>query len=92
MISLQGWADKRVNGVAPLQTLQALCLGGGCVCVCARVCVFLASPPRFLAGRIRTFLQGKDLKEGPSSTRFGSADCLTDTGHQVLLTDYYRPR
>lgn len=33
MISLQGWADKRVNGVAPLQTLQALCLGGGCAFV-----------------------------------------------------------
>lgn len=58
------------DGVAPLQALQALCL------VCARVCVLrfpgLASK---VPGREDPDVsQGKDSKDGPSSTRIGSAD------------------
>lgn len=69
MISLQGWAEERVNGVAPL---QALCLVRVRVRAC--VCVYLASPPKVPGREDPDVLQGKDSKEGPSSTRFGSAD------------------
>lgn len=59
------------DGVAPLQALQALCL------VCARVCVCVRFPG--LASKVPgredpDVSQGKDSKDGPSSTRIGSAD------------------
>lgn len=45
-----------------------------CVCACVCVCVYLASPPKVPGREDPDVLQGKDSKEGPSSTTFGSAD------------------
>lgn len=72
LISLQGSTEKRVNGVAPLRrtagTVLVVCVG---VCACASLSGIASQVP----GREDPdVLQGKDSKEGPSSTRFGSAD------------------
>lgn len=70
LISLQGSTEKRVNGVAPLRHTAGTVLG-----VWVRVCVCVSGIASQVPGREDPdVLQGKDSKEGPSSTRFGSAD------------------
>lgn len=76
LISLQGSTEKRVNGVAPLRHTAGTVLGVW-VRVCA--CASLASPPRFLAGRIQTFCRGRTRRRVLAQP---DLVVLTDNGHR----------